>query len=452
MTATASPDRRDDAAAVPALGRRHHLVRLRGRLRKWLLRRLEYLAYDVVGLPMACSGLLRRRAAGGGDAAFLHHAYARVYWRLPAGLCRGAAGLVLWPFVQLVMTVAFTRRNGAAVRRSTGKSAGRQMREQLGLATRHSIAPFWYYMFELHDDRQRALAPLFLTAHETIAGAYAVLQPPPGSDRLNDKVWFARHCRERGLAAVPVLLLLSGGRILPTLGETVALPDADLFVKPRVGNGGRNTERWDWRGDGRYHSSRGLHLTPGALLRHLALQSLRGDFVVQPRLANHPDLADLANDALSTVRVLTCRNEQGAFEATNVAFRMAIGGNNLVDNFHSGGIATPVDLATGEIGAATDMGLRPEVGWRETHPVSGARIAGRRLPFWRQVVELACRTHEAFPERTMVGWDVAMLPHGAIVIEGNGKPDLDIHQRVERRPLGDQRIARLLAYNLQRES
>jgi hypothetical protein len=43
-----------------------------------------------------------------------------------------------------------------------------------------------------------------------------------------------------------------------------------------------------------------------------------------------------------------------------------------------------------------------------------------------------------------------MLPHGPIVIEGNGKPDLDIHQRVERRPLGDQRIARLLAYNLRR--
>jgi hypothetical protein len=46
--------------------------------------------------------------------------------------------------------------------------------------------------------------------------------------------------------------------------------------------------------------------------------------------------------------------------------------------------------------------------------------------------------------------NVAMLQDGPCVIEGNGKPDLDIHQRVERRPLGDQRIAELLAFNLRR--
>jgi hypothetical protein len=171
---------------------------------------------------------------------------------------------------------------------------------------------------------------------------------------------------------------------------------------------------------------------------------------VQSRLVNHPALADLGNDALATVRVLTCRNEAGAFEATNVAFRMAIGGNNVVDNFHSGGIATRVDLATGELGAATDMGLRPAVGWRDTHPVSGAAIRGRRLPSWHDVLDLACRTHAAFPQRTLVGWDVAMLAESARIIEGNGKPDLDIHQLVERRPLGDRRIADLLAFNLRR--
>jgi hypothetical protein len=43
-----------------------------------------------------------------------------------------------------------------------------------------------------------------------------------------------------------------------------------------------------------------------------------------------------------------------------------------------------------------------------------------------------------------------MLPDGVCIIEGNGKPDLDIHQRVERRPLGDQRIAELLVFNLRR--
>jgi hypothetical protein len=43
-----------------------------------------------------------------------------------------------------------------------------------------------------------------------------------------------------------------------------------------------------------------------------------------------------------------------------------------------------------------------------------------------------------------------MLADGAMIIEGNGKPDLDIHQRAERRPAGDSRIAHLLAHNVRK--
>jgi hypothetical protein len=126
---------------------------------------------------------------------------------------------------------------------------------------------------------------------------------------------------------------------------------------------------------------------------------------------------------------------------------MAIG-NSVVDKFHQGGLATEVNLETGVIGIASDIGIRPNVGWRDTHPISGARFAGRTLPHWPGVVALAVQAHEAFPERIVVGWDVAMLADGAMIIEGNGKPDLDIHQRAGRGPAGNARIAHLLAFNL----
>ena len=43
-----------------------------------------------------------------------------------------------------------------------------------------------------------------------------------------------------------------------------------------------------------------------------------------------------------------------------------------------------------------------------------------------------------------------MLADGAMIIEGNGRPDLDIHQRAERGPAGESRIAELLRFHVSR--
>ncbi len=447
MTSVSSTDK---AGAAPS-GFRSRVTQLLGRLKRWSLRWAEQLAYDVAGLPMAVRYGLRRCPPLSAPAEYIHWFHGRFYWRLPGGPLRGLVAAIAWPVALAVAIAVFTRRNGAAIQSRSGVAVWRQVCQQIQLAATASIAPFWYYMFELYDEARRSRAGLYLTAHETIASAYAVLQPPPGADGMDDKIWFAEHCHEKGVRAVPVFMHFSGGESRPLKGGSGALPDCDLFVKPRSGSGGHRMERWDYLGEGRYRNSQGTVMAREALTAKLARQSLKDDFLVQPRLANHPALDDISNGALATVRLLTCRNESGRAEASNAAFRMAIGGNSVVDNFHQGGLATAVDLATGEIGAASDLGIRPEVGWRETHPVSGARFAGRRLPFWPEAVALACRTHEAFPQRVIVGWDVAFLADGVCIIEGNGKPDLDIHQRAERRPLGDRRIAALIALNVDKQ-
>jgi hypothetical protein len=191
-------------------------------------------------------------------------------------------------------------------------------------------------------------------------------------------------------------------------------------------------------------------LTEQALTERLTRLSAERSYILQPRLANHPGLSDLNNGALATVRIVTVRDEVGGFEATDAVFRMAIGRNRTVDNFHAGGIAAGVDMTTGVLGPATDTGVDARVGWHATHPTTGARIKGRVLPCWQQVVDLAYRAHAAFPSRVIVGWDIAILPDGPCVVEGNTRPDLDIHQRVSRAPLGDRRLSDLLAWNVRR--
>ncbi|WP_373505324.1 sugar-transfer associated ATP-grasp domain-containing protein [Aestuariivirga sp.] len=425
------------------------LTSIRGAAWKGFLRWAEDFAYDVSGLPMALRHIGKGQTSENiPPADYLHRFYAAQYWRLPMGPLKAAVSAVTWPLALGVATTIFTSRNGKLIAARSGVSVGKQVMGQVEMAARHAIAPFWYYMFELHLPERKKQAALYLTAHETIGPAYSLLQPQPGADGMDDKIWFAEHCHVSGVRAVPVLMHFSGGERQPLKGGSDVLPESDLFVKPRSGSGGHRMERWDYQGDGRYRNAFGDVLSRDELMDKLARQSLKDDYLVQPRLANHPELDDISNGALATVRLLTCRNEQGRAEATNAAFRMAIG-NSVVDNFHQGGLATAVDLETGRIGIASDIGIRPDVGWRDTHPVSGATFAGRILPHWRDVMDLAVRTHEAFPHRIVVGWDVAMLKDGACIIEGNGKPDLDIHQRAERGPLGQSRISTLLAFNVQ---
>ena len=129
---------------------------------------------------------------------------------------------------------------------------------------------------------------------------------------------------------------------------------------------------------------------------------------------------------------------------------MAVGGNTVVDNFHAGGIASAVDMATGELGPATDMGVRPERGWCNSHPDTGGQITGRKLPRWSEAIDLVQRGHAMFADRFVIGWDVAILADGPSVIESNGRPDLEIHQRCHRRPMGNDRFGELLAYQVER--
>ena len=96
----------------------------------------------------------------------------------------------------------------------------------------------------------------------------------------------------------------------------------------------------------------------------------------------------------------------------------------------------------------TDLGVRPDSTWHAVHPITGAPIEGRVLPHWPAVLELARRAHGLIGDRVVVGWDIAILPDGPCLVEGNGRPDVDILQRHYQQGLGDTRFAQLIAMHL----
>jgi hypothetical protein len=183
------------------------------------------------------------------------------------------------------------------------------------------------------------------------------------------------------------------------------------------------------------------------LVQHLQELAERCAMLVQKRIAPHSELADLTSGALPTIRVTTCLNEDGEPEVVGAVFRMAIGGNRIVDNLHAGGIAANVGLDDGALSSASNLGMDAKLGWLDRHPDTNARIIGRVLPLWNETKALAMRAHRSFADRVLVGWDIAITDDGPVIVEGNSSPDLDILQRFGA-PVCSSRFGELLAWHL----
>jgi hypothetical protein len=336
--------------------------------------------------------------------------------------------------------------NGAAVRRRTGKGILRQLVEQLGIAARHAILPPWYYMFDLFDDALLAQARHYLRRDETKGGIYRLLKYPKAKRRLQEKDRFADRCYEHGVRAPEYLLAKRGTVRHPDKRPAESLPQCDVFAKPAGGRGGRGMETWTF--DGSHWSHAGSRLDEPALLDHFRDLSQVENYLIQRRLVPHRDLAELSCGILTTIRMVTIRDEHGGHEPTHAVFRMPKSPSAKVDNFHAGGLAAKIDIETGELSAASDIGLRPDSDWHPTHPHTGARIAGRKLPYWSETLDLARRAHAALPHWVVIGWDIAIVDDGPMMIEGNGGADLDIIQRSHRAPMGNTRFGELLALHL----
>jgi hypothetical protein len=254
---------------------------------------------------------------------------------------------------------------------------------------------------------------------------------------LADKARFARRCAEHGLAAPRFLARLRGRTV-----EVIEVPtEPVLAIKPTGGISGEGftlAEFADWQ-QGRPAFEAFLRQWAGA---H------NGDWIVQSKASSHPELRDIALDALSTARITTMLNEQGAAEIVTCVLRFAGARGAVVDNLAAGGLLAPIDAATGRLGPAC-YGRRPED--VSVHPVTGAIIEGRLLPNWEATRDLVLDAHlRAFPEYTMIGWDVGIADHGPVLIEGNGKPGLFAAQRAERQGVGETRLGELLAFHLER--
>lgn len=130
-------------------------------------------------------------------------------------------------------------------------------------------------------------------------------------------------------------------------------------------------------------------------------------------LTQHPEMARLNDSSVNTLRIVTYLDDAGAVHTLARVLKMGNGGD--VDNFSDGGMYTMLD----EHGVAHYAAFDGDGGVYTVHPRSQTSIVGFAVPNWEAVQTLVDALAREVPEIRYVGWDIAITPTGAAVIEGN---------------------------------
>jgi hypothetical protein len=172
-------------------------------------------------------------------------------------------------------------------------------------------------------------------------------------------------------------------------------------------------------------------------------------YFFQPHVSPHPENRALCGDRLATVRVMTMMTADG----TKIwrACEKLPAGTNVADNYwRRGNLLVRLDPATGCRGAATS-GTGFGLVEHNRHPDTGAAVTGAFVPNWSDVCELAKEGARLFKETGLIGWDIAPVEKGAVVVEANATPDFFLPQLAERRGALDSEFRAFLAERRQRK-
>lgn len=337
-----------------------------------------------------------------------------------------------WPITAGIVAAICVACYGRAVKAQFGPGLLTQWAQAWAVAVRHRILPIHYYYFGFYKPERRKRAGEYISDELAEILFRVANQPISSIDRRDrDKRWFAEQCQRFGLAHVPIIATFEAGHATRPITDAT-LPRADLFVKPSDACSGFGAERWHYK-DAYYEDDEGNFLTAAELVGHIQELSKERPHIVQLMIANHADIAPISNGALCTVRLLTGLR-RGSTEPTVILATLRMGvGRSAVDSFGAGGIAAPIDTATGWLGMAVSND--PSKPFLDKHPDTGKAIAQRVFPMWPECVELSLRAHRCFAPIAFVGWDIAVTSDGPVLVERNSISHVKILQMSHGVPL-----------------
>ena len=155
--------------------------------------------------------------------------------------------------------------------------------------------------------------------------------------------------------------------------------------------------------------------------------------VCEAFICQHEGVGLLNPNSVNTVRIVSLIY---GGEVTIVSATLKTGGrtDTFADNMHNDGIGAQVDIATGVVNTC---GFDYNSGRYLKHPVSNVQFLGLQIPNWNAAVDLVKKAHGQLPQCKLLGWDVAITPTGADIVEANNAPGTLLMQIGDMVPKGE---------------
>lgn len=146
----------------------------------------------------------------------------------------------------------------------------------------------------------------------------------------------------------------------------------------------------------------------------------KADCMCEGLIEQGAELSKFHESSVNSLRMISVINNEGKYTLLCALFRCGRGGA-VVDNVGAGGLASLVDVNTGEI--ITDGTLGGKM--FETHPDTGMKFKGFSIPKWNDLCRVTEEAHRSKPKQKLFGWDFAFTKNGEWdLIEVNPFPSI----------------------------
>ncbi|MBD5559702.1 MAG: hypothetical protein HDQ87_05000 [Clostridia bacterium] len=148
-----------------------------------------------------------------------------------------------------------------------------------------------------------------------------------------------------------------------------------------------------------------------------------GPCVVEQCIEQSDQMARFHPQSVNTVRIATVRSSK----RISIPFSVlkAGTGDAVVDNASTGGVFASIDVATGKV---QSDGFLKNGSFCQVHPDSGCRFYGFQVPYWQELLNLAVKAAQTFPQYNYISWDFALTDRGWVMVEANSRGEFAAFQ------------------------